>query len=459
VVAGVLAALQVSTAGTAGDDLSTAWSFARGTSGEGLVAVATSMPRVTGRVDLPHRVLAPNTPLWYRRGLAIPAGRALLVHADDGAQVFVDGQRLANHARWFPVPDGSGGNTLRFREVTVRVLNNALRGGLTSVRIVPTSTIDRSLVDREPLPAGLVPVETARFREQMPGPGQSCDFTAWADSQGGWDTFARLASMMAEVPHDFSVGVGDLVDDGSNPAAWRAFIRTVTPLARRVPVVAIAGNHDYDGFYNDLRARLYLDLLRPGGRAPWFAWSCGVVRLVAIDLNTEFPLGVSEASPQGQWLKREMESDAWRRASWRILLVHQPPYSRSWAGYDGDEATRRVVERLVAQGELDLVIAGHSHAYEHLAVPVGRRRLHVLITGGAGGALEAPRASGPEPGRVVLAHHFVRARATRGVFAVEAIDIDGRHIDRWQVARERRQPLVLRDSLRAHPMRAATPAP
>jgi len=435
VVASALAVVQLSTQGAMGDDLGTEWLFARGTPQEGLIVEAASMPPSTDRVDLPHRVLEPNMPLWYRRALEIPEGSALLVHADDGAQVFVDGQRLANHARWFPVPDASRGIVRRFREVTVRVLNNAMRGGLTSVRIVPASMIDRSPPDREPLPAGLAPVESARFREQMPGPGQSCNFTAWADSQGGWDTFARLASTMAEAPHDFSVGVGDLVDDGSNPAAWRAFIRTVTPLARRVPVVAIAGNHDYDGFYNDLRARQYLDLFRPGGRAPWFAWSCGVVRLAAIDLNMEFPLGISEASPQGLWLKREMGSDAWRRASWRILLVHQPPYSRSWTGYDGDEATRHVVHRLVTHGELDLVIAGHSHAYEHLTVPVGRRLLHVLITGGAGGTLEAPRAADEGPDRVILAHHFVRARATRDRFAVEAIDVDGRLNDRWQVAR------------------------
>ena len=54
----------------------------------------------------------------------------------------------------------------------------------------------------------------------MPKPDAPCRFTAWADSQGGWSTFDTLTTRMTAHRMDLSVGIGDLVNDGSDPAAW-----------------------------------------------------------------------------------------------------------------------------------------------------------------------------------------------------------------------------------------------
>lgn len=406
------------------------WRHGEGDPLEGLRPAAKAMPDRAVAVSLPHRVLAPNTPLWYWRAMPIPPRSALLVDADDGAQVFVDGAQLDHHRRWFFVPESSAAT----RQVAVRVMNNAMQGGLRAVRVVPAASVMQGRLETQALPAGLAPVESRRFQSRMPAAGQPCRFSAWADSQGEWATFRRLvASMAARQPH-FSVGVGDLVDDGSDPQAWRGFLDAVAPMATQVPVVPVAGNHDYDGYYNDLRPQHYLDLFRPDG-ATWFAWSCGDARFVAIDVNAEFPIGVSTSSGQYRWLTEEVRSAAWTGAAWRILLVHQPPWSRSWAGYDGDEAVRGLVSVLAAQ-RLDLVIAGHSHAYERLRRTISGREVHVLITGGAGGGLEAPLdIEPPGEGTIVLQHHFVDVTATRQAVTIEAIDMAGRSFDRWRIAR------------------------
>ncbi len=405
------------------------WRHAVGDPAEGVQAAARAVPAGAITVTLPHRVMAPNTPLWYWRPMPIPPNSALLVNADDGAQVFVDGVRTDQYRRWFFVPDAAAAT----RQVTIRVMNNAMQGGLRAVQIVPAADVRRDRLEAATLPGGLAPVESPSFQSRMPAAGQPCRFTAWADSQGGWATFSRLAALMAARRPHFSVGVGDLVNDGSDPAAWHAFLEATAPLAAQFPVVPVAGNHDYDGFYNTLRPQHYLDLFRPDGRT-WFAWSCGAVRLVAIDVNAEFPIGMS--GEQHDWLMQEVRSAAWTGASWRILLVHQPPWSRSWAGYGGDEAVRAIVSPLAAGHGLDLVIAGHSHAYERLMRRVGGRKLHVLITGGAGGGLEAPLdGAAPGTGTIVLQHHFAELIATRQSLTVEAIDADGRTFDRWRLAR------------------------
>jgi len=108
------------------------------------------MPAGAAVVTLPHRVMAPNTPLWYWRAMPIPPGSALLVDADDGAQVFVDGARLGHYRRWFFVPDASAPT----RQVAVRVMNNAMQGGLRTVRVVPAAEIRRERLEAPTLPAG-----------------------------------------------------------------------------------------------------------------------------------------------------------------------------------------------------------------------------------------------------------------------------------------------------------------
>lgn len=411
------------------DPLASRWRFAVGKAGESLHAVARDMPPAAAEVTLPHRALHPNSAMWYARTLDLPAHASITVEADDGAQVFVDGTRWNHDRRGFfpPAPVAPGP-----RAVVIRVLNNAMQGGLRRVivsdgRPAPTAA---TVPER---PRGFDPPESLSFRERMPPAPVPCDFTLWADSQGGWDTFAALVSRMGDRPHHFSAGLGDLVNDGSDPAAWARFAATLAPLATRVPVVPIVGNHDYDGFYNDLVSHWYLRLF--GRDTTWMAWSCGPARFVALDLNTQFPIGVSPGSAQHAWLRREVASDEWREAAWRVLLVHQPPYSRSWAGYDGDEAVRTIVRDLVGHG-LQMVVSGHSHAYEHLMRTVAGRPLHVLITGGAGGGLEDPLAAPvAEPDRVIVEHHFVRARTSGSALTVEAVDRNGAVLDRWSVAR------------------------
>lgn len=416
------------------DDLSDGWRFAAGSARETLQSSAKDAPALTEGVRLPHRVLRPNTALWYARTINFPAGGALAVAADDGAQVFVEGIRWEQGRRVFfpPTPVAPGAH-----EVVIRVLNNAMEGGLRRVSVVDRPA-DRAAPELPSLPSGFDAVDSAVFRNRMPGPTEPCDFTLWADSQGEWPRFGELVSRMAERPHHFSAGVGDLVNDGSDPAAWRGFVGTLTPLAARVPIVPIMGNHDYDGFYNDLVGRWYERLF--SRHATWMAWSCGPARFAAIDLNREFPIGITPGSPQDVWLQHEVRSREWRDATWKVLLVHQPPYSRSWAGYDGDEAVRSIVQDLVEDHGLQLVVSGHSHAYEHLVREIAGRPLHVLITGGAGGGLEAPTTQPVQStDRVILEYHFIRARAGVNTLSVEAINRDGRILDAWEMRKRKLQ--------------------
>lgn len=402
------------------------WQFAAGGAEETLDASAEAMPPTSEVVTLPHSVTRPDTPLWYARELDLTGVRAFRISADDGAQVFVGGARLDNLGTIFLVPPGVTGR----QRVIVRVLNNAMAGGLRAVDLRSDPVVPEDPPRRlQSFP--YAEVESPEFRAAMPAPDEPCRFTAWADSQGQRDTFASVVRAMSKRTSHFTVGIGDLTSNGADSLAWGVFMQAVSPLAHRTALVAVAGNHDYDGFYNSLRAEHYLRLFRPTTRQPWFAWTCGAVRLVAVDLNTHFPIGIQQGDDQDRWLEAESRSPSWEAARWRVLLVHQPPWSRSWPGYEGDKAARDIVERLAARG-LNAVLSGHSHAYEALIRPTSAGPIRIFITGGAGGTLEdaQPDALTGSGDHLAIRHHFLEIQATRATFRVDAMDLAGTVFDR-----------------------------
>ncbi|NJM25324.1 MAG: hypothetical protein HC859_07385 [Bacteroidia bacterium] len=101
--------------------LDSGWVYWKGNATEGLdmrEQVEAGVP-----VTLPHRVQLPDTPLWYTNTAQFAEPGYLLLSADDGAQLYVNGTRIARDtAGAFMVPVAE-----RVR-LTVRVLNNAMSG-------------------------------------------------------------------------------------------------------------------------------------------------------------------------------------------------------------------------------------------------------------------------------------------------------------------------------------------
>ncbi len=90
-------------------------------------------------ITIPHSVELPDRALWYEMTWADTAAQYLSIRADDGAQVFLDGKRIRceDWPGWYRIPAGSGKRILQ-----VRVLNNAMSGGLKQVYTLPDSVLD-----------------------------------------------------------------------------------------------------------------------------------------------------------------------------------------------------------------------------------------------------------------------------------------------------------------------------
>lgn len=489
-------------------------------------------------VNLQHRLTKPDQAFWYSRMLKLDQPGVLTISADDGAQLFIDRKPVHRlHGNHFPI------DTAGSLQVTIRVLNNAMAGGLRHVefstygqfhqyekekqfqrrreavveKIVllqsPTAEmirLARGALDK-PDSASLIAAEQALedhpfligpwlqqkesttmivsveseskhpvrlvygttkgfLLEEQVKPGgmaffelkellpdtvyyyqiasgktvspvysfkthqhpASFTFNVWADSQSGWEAFQQNVRNLEPFEDAFGIGAGDLVSNGSNPDEWKKLFKILGASSAGRQYHLVAGNHDYDGYYDDLDPANYKRYLQHSP-SNYFSWTYGNCAFIALDPNEDFPIGIPPASKQYQWFHQQLASEQWKKAQWHFVILHQPPISQGWAGYQGDAVIRALLEPVIESAHIDFVIAGHTHDYERLTKMYGDQRTTFLIVGGAGGSLEDPENSPePEMDTVIKVHHMGRFYIRNNSLRFEAIDLQNNVIDFYE---------------------------
>ena len=69
-------------------------------------------------------------------------------------------------------------------------------------------------------------------------------------------------------------------------------------------------------------------------------------------------------TPQWMWLREEFERVDREKTPWLIVVMHAPIYNSNEAHYMEGESMRAVFESCFNHYKVDLVFAGHVHAYE-----------------------------------------------------------------------------------------------
>lgn len=403
---------------------STEWSYIHGAKDETLLSFTIPDFSKAEKVNLPHRLTFPNSVFWYYKKIKTKANATIKLNADDGAQVWV------NHRRIKPDKDGNFPfqTTNDSAEIIIRVLNYAVAGGLRSAAILDDaeSNIIKNTTQTEtqnvsaPLMSKVKNIHPEK---------EEISFSFWGDSQGGWNTFSLFAQKMAGFNDDFSLGLGDLVADGSRDSEWASFRKAIEPLQKKMPLFFIPGNHDYDGYYDDLIPLNYLKHItgKNSGKT-YYDFYVGKAAFIALDPNGNFPLSIDIT--QQRWMLKTMQSRKWKEADWRFVVIHQVPYGQGWEGYEGDHFIRTLIDTLANPQKIDFVLSGHIHDYERLTKKYGDHSTTFVISGGAGGGIE-PKESNPTPvmDRLIKQHHFGRMTLRKNKAIMYIYDINGDIID------------------------------
>lgn len=236
-----------------------------------------------------------------------------------------------------------------------------------------------------------------------PTDGRPFSFLAYGDSRTDPDAHRAVVEAMRRVPSDFLVNTGDMVALGDDEDDWREFFQIETPLLRERCVFAAVGNHELTNPSPEggLPFLQYFAPIEPGGReAPrlhaTFRWGNSRFFLLnAMDAWT---------GEQKAWLASELDK-AKREPGLvhRFALMHHGPYSSGPHG-DNKRLRKEGILELMRDGGVELVLAGHDHAYER-----GEHDgLRYIVTGGAGAPLYPKKQRSKATQVFESVHHFVK---------------------------------------------------
>lgn len=202
-------------------------------------------------------------------------------------------------------------------------------------------------------------------------------------------TLALAASRLTAANHDLTVLLGDIFNDPTAKDGAERTFRTLHALATllradEVPMLYLPGNHDYRGGFADRVDDLFL---APRTAAPAAAgaaeggigahdqgWDLrlGPVTLLAADTGEDFdkrpelfrPLRERQVPILAAALAKAKDDP------WRVLLTHIPLFSDDiW----NSEHARESWTRTLAQGRVDVALAGHVHQWK--IIPAGKEQV------------------------------------------------------------------------------------
>jgi len=254
--------------------------------------------------------------------------------------------------------------------------------------------------------------EVQEFRTLDPAKAEF-SFVVFQDLHGQGARLEKLSAMADLDQVDLAFFNGDTVEAISGEDdLFRGFLDPATKLfARSLPFIFVRGNHDTRGAW----ARRLEDYIPPREGRYYYAFDHGPVRFVVLDAGEDKP----DDSPvyaglvdfdryrleEADWLKAEIASDAFRRAAFRVVLVHMPPFGPS--GY-GVERLTKAWGPWLNEGRVEVVLSGHYHKPYRLDPFPGKNAFPVL--------------GGPNEG-------LIKGRVGRGQIQLQVVDIKGNVVD------------------------------
>lgn len=202
------------------------------------------------------------------------------------------------------------------------------------------------------------------------------------------ESFSHLCGIAGPGDRDFVFLNGDIFDHQNDEQQIidHLLVPATKAFANRMPFLYVRGNHetrgqfrsDWADYFTFPESKLYFD----------FTW--GPVHFLVLDTGEDKP----DAEPvyaglvdfdayrveQARWAEQVMQSKAFKKAAFRVVLMHIPPqYSGDW---HGATHCKQLFSPLFDKYKVDLAISGHTHKYGVHPPVAGQHAYPVVIGGG-----------------------------------------------------------------------------
>jgi len=159
---------------------------------------------------------------------------------------------------------------------------------------------------------------------------------------------------------------------------------SVDHFAKTKPFILTRGNHETRG----PNARDLFPYFPHSSGKYYYAFSHGEVRFIVLDCGEDKPdthpvyAGLVDfdnyRSEQAEWLKKEVNSEEFKNAKYKIALFHIPPFTGR--GHGGIDLTEKWGPTL-NEADVDLVVSGHHHRFNIMEAREDLNTFPVLILG------------------------------------------------------------------------------
>ncbi|CAL0307407.1 unnamed protein product [Lupinus luteus] len=160
---------------------------------------------------------------------------------------------------------------------------------------------------------------------------------------------------------------GDLSYADRMQHLWDTFGELVEPLASRRPWMVTQGNHEKekillleDGFVS-YNSRWKMPFEESGSTSNlYYSFEVAGVHIIMLGSYADY----DEYSEQYRWLKADLSKVDRERTPWLLVLFHAPWYNSNRAHQGEGDDMMAAMEPLLYAAGVDMVLAGHVHAYE-----------------------------------------------------------------------------------------------
>jgi predicted phosphodiesterase len=200
------------------------------------------------------------------------------------------------------------------------------------------------------------------------------NFTVVNDIHEHNDLLTTMLGNIDQRNPDFVIFNGDMCSTMKNQhQVFEGFMtRSIELFASHTPFFYARGNHE-------TRGRLAYDFLKyfptPTGE-PYYTFRHGPVYFVVLDGGEDKPdndieyFGLGDydryRKTETEWLKQVVESDEFRQAPYRIVILHIPPVHDDW---HSALVLKDLFVPILNRAGIDLMLCGHEH--RHLYIPAG----------------------------------------------------------------------------------------
>lgn len=257
-----------------------------------------------------------------------------------------------------------------------------------------------------------------------PAPGEPFSFVVYGDTRTRPDAHRAVIQQLLKhgVP-DFVTFSGDSVADGGDPSLWPIFFDIERDLLRQTAFFPSLGNHERHApnYFEYFQAKPYYS----------FNWGSAHFSVVDSDLGNVSPSkAVRDASwaEQCKWLEDDLAAN--QKADFRFLVAHHPPYT-AVKSRQGDNPHMIALVPLLEKYHLSAGLFGHDHNYQHYV----KNGIHYIGSGGGGAPLydvDVPPLGITQ--KVQSIENFVSIKVNGKVAKVEAIAVDGKTIDQFEIS-------------------------